>query len=135
MAHRRISSPSAPPTQAHGYSHVVAAGDVLYLSGQIAMDAKGTLQSPGDMAGQTRQALENLGVLLGASDATWSDVVKLNIYLTDMREIEAVRKVRAEVFARERIEPPAITTVEVNHLALVGALIEIEAIAIRQRRP
>ncbi len=133
MAHPRISSPSAPPTAAHGYSHVVAAGDVLYISGQIAMDAQGMLLSPGDMAGQTRQALENLSVLLKASAAAWSDVVKLNIYLTDMREIEAVRKVRRDVYAREGIEPPATTTVEVNHLALVGALIEIEAIAVRQR--
>ncbi len=133
MTHRRITSPGAPPTQAHGYSHVVAAGDLLFISGQVAMDTKGDLVSPGDMGGQTRQALGNLTALLKACGAAWSDVAKLNIYLTDMREIDAVRKVRADVFSREGIEPPAITTVEVTHLAIAGALIEIEAIAIRQR--
>lgn len=132
MPHARSSAQGVPPT--HGYSHVVAAGDQLFISGQVAMDATGALVSPGDMAGQTRRALDNLTLLLGASGAGWPDVAKINIYLTDMREIEAVRKVRGELYAREGIEPPATTTVEVAHLAVPGALIEIEAIAVRPRR-
>jgi len=85
---------------------------------------------PGDIDAQTRQALDNIGRLLEASGAGWKDVVKLNIYLCDMRHMDRVRAVRAELFARLSMPPPAITTVGVTGLAAEGALIEIEAIAV-----
>jgi 2-iminobutanoate/2-iminopropanoate deaminase len=116
-----------PPT---GYTHAVKARGLLFVSGQVGFDGERRLVRPGDIDAQTRQALDNIGRLLDASGATWKDVVKLNIYLCDMRHMDRVRAVRAELFTRLNMPPPAITTVGVTGLAAEGALIEIEAIAV-----
>ncbi len=117
-------------TRPSGYSHVVRAGNMLFLSGQVAFNAERKLVGPGDITTQTRQCFENLGVLLRDAGARWADVAKLTLFLTDMRGIDRVREVRRALFEAEGIEPPTMTTVEVNHLAAEGILIEIEAIAV-----
>lgn len=122
-------SPSGLPGPS-GYSHVVRAGNLLFISGQVGLDAERKLVGPGDIVAQTRQVFANIGRLLADSGARWSDLAKLTIYLTDMRDIERVREVRRAVYAEHGIEAPATTTVEVNHLAMDGVLIEIEAIAV-----
>ncbi len=123
------SSPTSV-TRPSGYSHIVRAGNLLFLAGQVAFDADRKLIGPGDIEAQTKQVFVNLSALLRDSGARWADVVKLNIYMTDIRGIDRVREVRRTVFEAEGIEPPAITTVEVNHLAAEGILIEIEATAV-----
>ena len=127
---RRNPDGLAPPNQ---FTHVVGAGDLYFLSGQVARGPDGSVVGPNDMAAQARQSFDNLGILLDELDLEWGDVVKLVIYLTEMTSLADVRRVRAEVFGDAGTEPPAITTVGVTSLAAPGAMIEIEAIAVRRR--
>jgi enamine deaminase RidA (YjgF/YER057c/UK114 family) len=122
-----LSPPDLPP--ANAYTHLVKAGNLLFVSGQVALDAERRLVGPGDVSAQTRQALDNVGRLLAAGRASWSDVVKITIYLTDVRHVEQVREARAAYYEQVGIRPPATTTVAAIALAAPGALIEIEAIA------
>lgn len=115
----------APPT---AYSHVVSVrgGRTIYVAGQIALDAQGTLVGPGDLAAQTRQVFENLAVALKAAGATFNDVVKVNYYMRDASQVAVIREIRAKYFTGEL---PASTLVEVPRLARPEFLIEIEVIA------
>jgi reactive intermediate/imine deaminase len=130
MAQKRFLSPdtlSAP----FGYSHVVDSPveRIVYISGQVPLDAEGQLVGEGDFEAQTRQVFENLTRALEAADASWDDVVKLNYFLRDVGEITSVRAIRDEYVDLE--QPPASTLVEVSGLFRDDALIEIEAVAIR----
>jgi len=83
----------------------------------------------GDFEAQARQVFENLTRALEAADASWDDVVKLNYFLRDVGEITSVRAIRDEYVNTS--QPPASTLVEVSGLFRQDALIEIEAVAIR----
>ena len=124
----------APETlsQPFGYSHVVdaPASRVIYISGQVPLDAEGHLVGEGDFEAQTRQVFENLTRALEAVDASWNDVVKLQYFLRDVGEIASVRAIRDEYVDTEH--PPASTLVEVSALFRDDVLIEIEAVAIRE---
>jgi reactive intermediate/imine deaminase len=113
-----------------GYSHAVRMGPLLFISGQLPVDRERRLVAPGDLAGQTRQVLENLTTVLKAAGASWSDVAKLTIFVLDMDQIGTVREVRQAFYAEQDIQPPASTAVGVAGLAIEGALIEIEAYAV-----
>ncbi|HZS48464.1 MAG TPA: RidA family protein [Blastocatellia bacterium] len=119
------STMSTPP----GYTHVVevTGGRTIYIAGQVALDKSGTLVGPGDMHVQTRQVFENLKVALAAVNASFDNVVKLNIYTTDIKQLAALREVRDNYVNTKN--PPASTAVEVKALARDGFMIEIEAIA------
>jgi reactive intermediate/imine deaminase len=127
---RRYLSPDTLPTP-FGYSHVVdaPAGRVVYVSGQVPLDAAGELVGEGDFAAQVRQVFENLTAALAAADATWDDVVKLNYFVRDVSEVAALRAIRDEYVNTER--PPASTLVEVSRLFRDDVLVEIEAVAVR----
>ncbi len=124
----------APETlsQPFGYSHVVdaPASRVIYISGQVPLDAEGHLVGEGDFEAQTRQVFENLTRALEAVDASWNDVVKLQYFLRDVGEIASVRAIRDEYVDTQN--PPASTLVEVSALFRDDVLIEIEAVAIRE---
>jgi len=85
----------APETlsQPFGYSHIVdaPASRVIYISGQVPLDAEGHLVGEGDSEAQPRQVFENLTRALEAVDASWNDVVKLQYFLRDVGEIASVR--------------------------------------------
>jgi reactive intermediate/imine deaminase len=127
---RRFLSPDtlAPP---FGYSHVVdaPAGRIVFVSGQVPLDAAGELVGAGDFAAQVRQVFENLTAALAAADASWDDVVKLNYYVRDVGEVAALRAIRDEYVNTER--PPASTLVEVSSLFRDEVLVEIEAVAVK----
>ena len=123
-----INAPDAPPPLA--YSHAVRMGSLLFVSGQLPVDRQRRLVAPGDLAGQTRQVLENLTTVLTASGASWNDVAKLTIFVVGMDQIAQVREARAAFYAEQGVEPPASTAVGVAGLAIEGALIEIEAYAV-----
>lgn len=106
------------------YSHGLTDGRTVWTSGQIPLMAGGTLAG-GGIAGQTRQALDNLTAVLEAGGATLRDVVKTTVYLQDMADFAAVNVIYAEYFADHK---PARSTVQVAALPL-GALIEVEATA------
>ena len=122
------SAYSAPNAATAGpYSHAVDAGDLVYLSGQTPIDpATGNLVV-GDILAQTEQCIKNLSAALHAAGLTLDNVVKVNVYLTDMGNFAAMNS----VYARQFNQPyPARTTIGVTALPL-GAQIEIEMIARR----
>jgi reactive intermediate/imine deaminase len=127
---RRFLSPDTLP-RPFGYSHVVdaLAGRIVYVSGQVPLDAAGDLVGEGDFAAQARQVFENLTAALIAADAAWSDVVKLNYFVRDIGEVAALRAIRDEYVNTEH--PPASTLVEVSRLFRDDVLVEIEAVAVR----
>jgi reactive intermediate/imine deaminase len=129
MDEKRFLSPATLPPP-FGYSHVVdaPAGRIIYVSGQVPLDADGQLVGEGDFAAQTRQVFENLSRALEAAGASWSDVVKLDYFLSDVGEITSVRAIRDDYVDTER--PPASTLVEVGGLFRPDVLIEIQAVAI-----
>ena len=127
---RRFLSPDTLP-RPFGYSHVVdaPAGRIVFISGQVPLDAAGTLVGEGDFAAQVRQVFENLAEALAAAGATWNDVVKLNYFVRDIGEVAALREIRDEYVNTE--QPPASTLVEVSRLFRDDVLVEIEAVAVR----
>ncbi len=120
-----ISSPKAPAAVGP-YSQGVQVGNMLFLSGQIPLNAAGELQK-GDIVVQTIQVLENIKALLAAADMCLADVVKTTVYLTDMGDFAEMNRVYAEYFPHN---PPARVTVQVAALPK-GAAIEIDALAMR----
>ena len=118
----------APP--AGSYSHAVRleldGAALLFVSGQLPLDAQGRLVGEGDMARQTEQVFENLRAILEANGATFRDVVKIGSYLMDMSQLAAMREVRAWYLPEE---PPASTLVGVSGLVLPEALLEVEVVA------
>ena len=109
------------------YTDAVRAGDLLFVSGCVALDADGNLVGEGDVVAQTRQVFENIGLCLSAAGASFDDVVKVTTFLTDIGDRAAVNLVRQEVFGGAR---PASTLVEVSALVLPEFLIEVEAVAV-----
>jgi len=109
------------------YSHAVEADGFVYLSGQTPIDPATGGIIAGDIATQTEQSFVNLFNVLKAAGLTPDDVVKVNVFLTDMRDFKSMN----EVYARHFSAPyPARTTIGVKELPL-GASVEIEMIARR----
>ena len=93
-----------------GYTHIVEVtgpNRTIYISGQIAYDKDGKVVGAGDMKAQAEQVFRNLEAALTAAGAKFSDVVKMNSYITDMSTVQAVRDVRAKYFTE--IEVVAVT--------------------------
>ena len=113
-----------------GYTHVVEVtgpNRTIYISGQIAFDKDGKVVGAGDMKAQAEQVFKNLQAALTVAGAKFSDVVKMNTYVTDMEQAPAVREVRARYFGTTT---PASTLVQVVHLARPELMLEIEVIAV-----
>jgi reactive intermediate/imine deaminase len=120
-----------PPTLSKptGYAHVVefnGPGKTVYVAGQIALDKDGNVVGAGNMKAQAEQVFKNLQAALEAAGAKFSDVVKMNTYITDMEQAPVVREVRARYFGDTT---PASTLVQVVRLARPEFLLEIEVIA------
>jgi enamine deaminase RidA (YjgF/YER057c/UK114 family) len=113
-----------------GYSHVVEVkgGRTLYIAGQIALDKDGNLVGRGDFRAQVKQVFENLKARLEEGGATFKDVVKLNYYLTDASDLQALRDTRNSYINTEN--PPASTLVVVKQLVREEFLLEVEAVAV-----
>jgi reactive intermediate/imine deaminase len=109
------------------YTDAVRAGSLLFVSGLVAVDSEGNLVGGGDVVAQTRQVFENMRAILAAAGCGFEDVVKVTIFLTDIDDRPAINPVRQEVFGGVR---PASTLVEVTRLAVPGARVEIEAVAV-----
>jgi 2-iminobutanoate/2-iminopropanoate deaminase len=109
------------------YSMAIESGDLVFLSGQIPLDAATGKLVEGDIAAQARQSLENLKTILDAAGLTFAHVVKANIFLTSMGDFAAVN----EVYKSYVAEPyPARSTIAVAALPM-GAKVEIEMVASR----
>jgi 2-iminobutanoate/2-iminopropanoate deaminase len=116
--------------QAEPISHftdAVRAGELLFVSGIVAVDAGGILVGGDDVVAQARQVFRNMGYVLAAAGCGFSDVVKLTVFLTNVDDRPLINPVRQEVFGETR---PASTLVEVPRLAVEGAKVEIECVAL-----
>jgi 2-iminobutanoate/2-iminopropanoate deaminase len=119
-----ISSPDAP--KAIGpYSPAIRSGDLLFMSGQIALDPASGQMIAGDIATETRRVMDNLGALLKAAGLSFSDVIRTTIFLADLSDFATVNEVYGTYFTPPA---PARATVQVARLPR-DARIEIDAIA------
>lgn len=114
--------------QVFGTSHVplspaVRAGDFVYVSGQVPVDAQGNIVQ-GGIKEQTRQVLENVKAALALAGATMDEVVKTTVWLEDARDFGGFNQIYGIFFAKE---PPARTTAESR--LMIDIKVEIEAIA------
>lgn len=124
---RTVISTDAAPAAIGPYSQAVRCGDLLFCSGQIAIDpATSELVGRGDVAVQTERVLDNLAAVLAAAGVDFASVVKTTIFLKDMGDFATVNGVYAKRF--EGMEPPARATVEVSRLPK-DVDVEIELIA------
>ncbi|MFZ1908804.1 MAG: RidA family protein [Burkholderiales bacterium] len=106
------------------YCDAVRWGDLLFVSGVAPVDAKGKVVS-GDAAAQTRQIFLNMKAILDAAGASFADVLKVTVYLTDVEDRKKINPVRQEFFGKAR---PASTLIGVQALAIPGMKVEIEAV-------
>ena len=110
------------------FAQVVKIGNQVYIAGQTAVDERGSVVGKGDIETQTRQIFKNLQKCLRATGVGFDQVVKLNIYSTDLdAHLPTIAKVRKEYFPKE---PVASTTVQIPRLVHPDWLLEIEAIAV-----
>jgi len=124
---KKIITAANAPAALGPYSHAVAAGDLLFTSGQLGMDpATGKLAGE-NIESQTEQALNNLESVLAANGMTFANVVKTTIFLTDLGDFATVNGIYA---ARFPSAPPARSCVQVAALP-AGAKIEMEIVASR----
>ncbi len=115
----------AAPAAVGPYSHAVREGGFVFLSGQTPLRPDTIELVPGGIEVQTRQVFSNLEAVLAAAGSSLSDVVKVNVYLTDMADFPAMNAIYGEHFTQPY---PARTTVAVAGLPL-GAAVEIELVA------
>jgi len=115
----KIAAPVGP------FSPAVRAGEFVYLSGQVAQDPATGLLIDGDATAQTERIFANLGAVLEATGKTFADVVKVGVFLTDMRDYPAMNAVYGRHFAAPY---PARTAIAVAALPL-GAAVEIDIVA------
>jgi len=132
MSNFRVSSPSqlSKPT---GYSHVleVTGGKMIYLAGQVALDAAGNLVGKDNYTAQLRQVFANINAALESVGATFKNVVKLNYYIVDTvseDEFFAYRQVRDTYV--DTSNPPIATVLVIRRLYRPDLLVEIEAVAV-----
>jgi enamine deaminase RidA (YjgF/YER057c/UK114 family) len=127
-----INPPGAGPAQGL-YSHVgkVGSGPLLFIAGQVSVDAGGAVVGKNDCEAQARQVFENLRAVLNGMGASFDDIVKFTTYLVHSQDIEKFMKVRAEVFPKlfkGSMYPPN-TLLVIDRLVKEEFLIEIEAVA------
>lgn len=114
------------------YTHVVVAGNTVYISGQVAANEKGEVVGKGDLKAQVARVYENLASCLKAAGVTFNDVVKMNTYVVNFKpeDLGVIRDVRKNYLSADH--PPASTLVGVQALASPDWMVEIEAIAIKK---
>ena len=121
-----ISTDHAPQAIGH-YSQAIAAGELLFLSGQIALDPSSGQIAAQDIEGQTRRVMENIRGVLEAGGSSLERVVKTTIFLKSMNDFPKVNEIYGSYF---KSNPPARSTVEVSRLPK-DVLVEIECTALR----
>lgn len=125
MTRSVVSDPLAPKPVGP-YSHAAfGAGGALFVSGQAAIDPATGALIDGEVTEQTRRVFENLRSVLTAAGRSLDDVVKVNVYLADIEDFDAMNSVYETVFSAPY---PARTTVAVAGLP-IGARVEIELVA------
>lgn len=125
MKKRCVDAPSGPPA-AGPYSPAVAVGDLLFVSGQVALAPDGSGPVRGSFEEEVRQALSNLKAVLENAGSGLEHVVKTTVYLADMEQFGTFNSIYGEAFG---VNPPARTCVQAARLPM-DFQVEIEAIAV-----
>lgn len=126
MTNKSVIQTEKAPEAIGTYSQAVKAGDTVYLSGQIPLVPETMEVVAGDFAAKTRQVFENLQAVCEAAGGRLQDIVKLNIYMTDLANFATVNEVMATYFQ----EPyPARAAVEVSALPK-GVPVEMDAVMV-----
>jgi enamine deaminase RidA (YjgF/YER057c/UK114 family) len=129
----RILNPDTLAAPLGKYSHVarVPAGELVFIAGQVALDANGELVGEDDVVAQTHRVFENLDNALQSQGCSFADVARFTTYLVRSHDLQTFRDVRAELF--EALYPsgnyPPNTLLVVDRLVTADFLIEVEAIA------
>ncbi len=126
MLHKKVYTSPAAPAPIGPYSQAIAAGGLLFVSGQVAIDPASGQVVAGDVAAQTEQVLKNLLAILREAKMGPENVVKTTVFLTDMADFARMNEVYARTFGGK--EPPARSTVQVTALPK-GVNVEIDLIA------
>lgn len=111
------------------YSQAVMAGDTLYASGQIALNAATGELYTSDIEGETKLVMTNLGAVLKAADMSYKNIIKCTIFVKNMDDFAAINSVYGSYFDKQ---PPARETVEVSRLPK-NVNVEISCIAIKRQ--
>jgi 2-iminobutanoate/2-iminopropanoate deaminase len=127
MSKMVISSPSAPKAVGP-YSHAIRSGNLVFTSGQIALDPATQQLVAGGVTEQTRRVLENQKAILEAAGTSLARVVKASVFLNDFDDFAAMNAAYAEYLAPQGVGAPARTTIEAARLPK-DALIEIDLVA------
>jgi 2-iminobutanoate/2-iminopropanoate deaminase len=128
MSEKTAVSTSDAPGAIGPYSQAVRLGNLVYTSGQVALDPASGQIVPGGIAEQTTRVLQNLKAVLSAAGTDLSRVIKTVVFLKDMKDFAAMNEIYAKYLAPEGIVKPARSTVAVAGLPK-DALVEIEVIA------
>jgi 2-iminobutanoate/2-iminopropanoate deaminase len=128
MTRKIIRTDNAPAPVGPYNQAISASGQMVFVSGQIALDPKtGNIVGTGNVTQQTKQVMSNVEAVLAAADAKWENVVKVSIFLKDMNDFVTVNSIYAQYFSED--SAPARACVEVSRLPK-DALVEIECIAV-----
>jgi len=128
-----VNPPALPRPAGFSYGYEVTSGRLLFIAGLVARDAQNKVVGAGDLPAQFRQVCENWKTVLGAAGASFTDVVKLTIYVVDVddykKHTRAIGAVYREYFGKHF---PAMTLVGARDLydRADGCLIEIEGMAV-----
>ena len=131
---RRLASPHRQEIRVPGmsepishFTHVVRAGNIVFVSGCVASDEHGRTVGGDDATAQARKALDNIKACLTAAGASFADVCKVTVFLKNIADREKVNVARREYFGAHR---PASTLVEISQFVRSDILVEIEATAV-----
>ena len=122
------NNPPGVPAPIRGYysnAVRVTAGPLIFVAGQVGMDERGA--TPPDAASQCELALQNIETILKANGATMADVVKVTVYVTDIKYLDEITPARLKYFPKDG---PASAIVQVGALAFPSLKVEIEAVAV-----
>lgn len=114
----------------HGYKVDLGNSYMIFTTGQIALDKDGNVMHPEDISEQTEFVFKSLGKILEKADASFDDVVKATIFVTDMNLFPEISRVRNKYFKNSE---PVSTLVEVSKLVKEGCKVEIELVAFKQK--
>jgi enamine deaminase RidA (YjgF/YER057c/UK114 family) len=129
----QLSVPETMPKSV-GYSQVarVTGGTIIFIAGQVALDRSGNVVGKNDFVAQVQQVFENLKAAVEAAGGDFSDVIKLNSYFLDLSHLRQFREVRDRYVNLEN--PPVSTAIQVAGLFRPEFLVEIEAVAVVQKK-
>jgi enamine deaminase RidA (YjgF/YER057c/UK114 family) len=128
---RTYVAPSGLAEPPEPYAHGVAVGDLLFVAGQVAFDEDNVVVGVGDPEAQARQVWANITAVVEAAGGRIRDVVKITVFLADIRHAQAEIAARREHFEVGRF--PICTMVQVANLGLPDLLMEVDAIAVLPR--